>query len=147
VEAHREDPLTPKTSMPKKHKTPQRLSKKSSPNILTVYAGEILREDFMRPLGLTAAKIAKALPRNPDYLDRDFALEIADFARGDEDSFIGFDLSLALDRYFGLSAGYFARLQTTCLIRDSKIRDADWLARVKPRSPSLAKAVKVSKRT
>ena len=133
--------------MPKKQNPTKRLPQKSGPKILTVYAGEILREDFMRPLGLTATKIAKALPRNPDYPDRDFALEIADFARGEEDSFIGFDLSLALDRYFGLPAGYFARLQTTCLIRDSKIRDGDWLAHVKPRSESLAKAVKVRKRT
>ena len=91
----------------------------------------------MRPLGLTVSKIAKALPRSADDPNRDYALEIADFVTGDEDSFIGVDLSLALDRYFGLPAGYFARLQTTCLIRDSKIRDADWLARVNPRSESL----------
>jgi plasmid maintenance system antidote protein VapI len=128
--------------MPKKQKTTDRLPKKRAPRILTVYAGEILREDFMRPLGLTAAKIAKGLPRSVDYPDRDYALEIAAFAKGDEDSFVGFDLSLALDRYFGLPAGYFARLQTTCLIRDSKIRDATWLARVKPRSDSPAKAIK-----
>jgi plasmid maintenance system antidote protein VapI len=129
--------------MPNQQKTPARISKKSAPKFLTVYAGEILREDFMRPLGLTAAKIAKALPRNPDYPARDYALEITDFAKGD-DSFVGFDLSLALDRYFGLPAGYFARLQTTCLIRDSKIRDADWLVRVRPRSDPPAKLIKAS---
>ncbi len=130
--------------MLKKHQPTQRIPEKRGPKFLAVYAGEILREDFMRPLGLTASKIAKALPRSADDPDRDYALEIADFARGDEDSFIGFDLSLALDRYFGLPAGYFARLQTTCFIRDSKIRDADWLARVKPRSDSPAKAIRAS---
>ena len=130
--------------MPKKHQPTQRISEKRGPKFLAVYAGEILREDFMRPLGLTAAKIAMALPRNPDYPARDYALEITDFAKGDEDSFVGFDLSLALDRYFGLPAGYFARLQTTCLIRDSKIRDADWLARVRPRSDPPAKLIKAS---
>ena len=110
----------------------KRLSKKIGSALLVVNAGEILREDFMRPLRLTATQIAKALPPSVDNPTRNYAKEIADFARGDDDSFADIDLSLALDRYFGLRAGYFERLQTTSRVRNSSIRFADWLARVTP---------------
>jgi addiction module HigA family antidote len=64
-------------------------------------AGEILRLDFMEPLGLDAASLASMLGIDPSRLD--------DVMLGR--SAIDADLDLRLSRYFRMSDGFFLRLQ------------------------------------
>ena len=69
--------------------------------------GEMLREEFLRPLGITPYQLAKDL-RVP--LTRISAILAG--ARA-----ITADTGLRLDRYFGLSAGWWVRLQVDCDLR------------------------------
>lgn len=64
-------------------------------------AGEILKLDFMDPLGLDAASLAPLLGIDPARLDEVIA------GRGVIDA----DLDLRLSRYFRMSDGFFLRLQ------------------------------------
>jgi plasmid maintenance system antidote protein VapI len=69
----------------------------------SVHPGKLLREEFMKPSGLTPAIMAKAIPRHPEFPDFDIAEQIRDLTRADRDSFLDLYLALALDRYFGLN--------------------------------------------
>jgi addiction module HigA family antidote len=64
-------------------------------------AGEILKLDFMDPLGLDAADLAPLLGVDPVRLD--------DVVAGRRP--IDADLDLRLSRYFRMSDGFFLRLQ------------------------------------
>jgi plasmid maintenance system antidote protein VapI len=96
------------------------------------HPGEILREQCMRPLLVTPEILARTIPPHPEFPDSDIAEQIHEFVRADEDSNLDLDLALALDRYFGLSPGYFWRLQAEQEIRDGARRSRRWLARIKP---------------
>jgi len=106
-----------------------KVRRKSRSGFITLNAGETLVEDFMVPLGLNVEQIANAIPPKT-Y--RNYTHEITSFAMGDDESFIDLDLSLAVDRFLGLPSGYFYRLQTACQIRESKIKNAEWLERIIP---------------
>ena len=106
-----------------------KVRRKSPTGFITLNAGETLVEDFMVPLGLNVEQIANAIPPK---IYRNYTHEITSFAIGDDESFIDLDLSLAVDRFLGLPSGYFYRLQTACLIRESKIKNAEWLERIIP---------------
>ena len=97
-----------------------------------IHPGELLREKFMKPIGLTPQMMAAAIPRHPEFPDSDIAERIQDLIRADEDSFLDLHLALALDRYFGLSPGFFWRVQAQQEIRDWIEREQSWLAKVKP---------------
>lgn len=66
-----------------------------------IHPGEILREDFMAPLGLSARTLAKALGVPANRITAIIAGERA----------ISADTALRLARYFGSSAGWWLRLQ------------------------------------
>ena len=68
----------------------------------TVHPGEILREEFLEPLGLSVYALAKALklPRS----------RVNDVARGRRA--ISADTALRLGRYFGTSAAFWLNLQS-----------------------------------
>ena len=66
-----------------------------------VHPGEILQEDFMKPLGLTQYALAKALHVEP--------LRISQIVRGQRA--ITPDTALRLARYFGTSPQVWLRLQ------------------------------------
>lgn len=66
-----------------------------------IHPGEILREDFMAPLGLSARALAKALGVPANRITAIVASERA----------ISADTALRLARYFGPSAGWWLRLQ------------------------------------
>ena len=102
-------------------------------------AGETVRDDFMAPLGLSAIQIAEAIPPDTTHPGRNWASEIESFAIGNAKAFVNLDLSLALDRYFGLPAGYFWRLQAVCSVRDHIPQLKPWLDRVKTRQGADAK--------
>ena len=99
---------------------------------LNVHPGELLWEQFMKPLRLTPTAMAKAIPRNPEYQTLSIAEQIRELLRADEDSFLDISLALALDRYFGLRPGFFWRVQAAHEIREWQYRERDWLARIMP---------------
>jgi len=66
-----------------------------------VHPGEVLLEDFMKPLGLTRYRVAKDIGVPP--------LRISQIVRGQRS--ITADTALRLARYFGTSAAVWLRLQ------------------------------------
>lgn len=84
-----------------------------------VHPGEILREDYLVPLGLSAAALAKALnvpaPRINDIV-RERHSVIADTA-------------MRLARYFGGDARSWLNLQTAYDLRVAEIRNAKRIKR------------------
>jgi addiction module HigA family antidote len=66
-----------------------------------VHPGEVLREEFIKPLGITRYRAAKALGIQQRRLD-----EICSGARA-----VTADTALRLERAFGMSAEFWMRLQ------------------------------------
>ena len=85
-----------------------------------IHPGDILKTEFMEPLGLTAYRLAKELhvplPR------------INDVVRGKRS--ISADTALRLGIYFGLPAQFWLNLQNNYDLRTAKTAT---LAKVKPR--------------
>ena len=79
--------------------------------ILTPTISEILKEEFMEPLGLSAYRLAKDIhvpvSRIQEILNRTRAISA--------------DTSLRLAKYFGVSEGYFLRLQMDADLRIAKL--------------------------
>jgi antitoxin HigA-1 len=72
---------------------------KKSRKIFAVHPGEILRTEFMEPLGITAYALAKALNFPGIY----------EVVRGDRA--ISADTAIRLGKYFGLPAQFWLNLQ------------------------------------
>jgi addiction module HigA family antidote len=92
--------------------------------------GEMLREEFLTPMALTPYRLAKhiGVPLT----------RIAEILAGTRA--ITPDTGLRLDRYFGLSEGWWLRVQTYCDIRKARRElGARIIREVKPRE-SLAVA-------
>ena len=70
-------------------------------NLSPIHPGEILLEDFMKPLGLTQYRLARDLRVTP--------IRISQIVNGKRS--IGVDTALRLARYFGTSAAVWLRLQ------------------------------------
>ena len=88
--------------------------------IETPTVGEILREEFMEPMNISAYRLAHGImvpvSRIQDILhDR---------------RKITADTSLRLSKYFGVSERYFLNLQNDIDIRNQRIEIADELARI-----------------
>lgn len=79
-----------------------------------IHPGEMLREDFMGPLGLSAGKLAKALGVPRTRIER--------LAR--EETALSVDTAVRVARYFKMSEGFWIGLQTSyeldCLHADKK---------------------------
>ncbi|MCP9914862.1 HigA family addiction module antitoxin [Cyanobium sp. ATX 6F1] len=84
--------------------------------------GEILQEEFLVPMGLSANALAKAIgvPRN----------RISLILKGDRA--ITADTDLRLSRFFGLSEGYWLRLQVSFDLKVQSRLLADQLKAIKP---------------
>lgn len=67
-----------------------------------VHAGGVLLSEFIEPLGLTEGKVAEAVHVEPARIS----------GMIDGTTPIDADLDLRLTRLFGLSEGYFLRIQT-----------------------------------
>ena len=89
----------------------------------TVHPGEILREEFMKPLGLSSYALAKAL-RVPAPRVNDVVLE----KRG-----ITPDTALRLARYFGTSEELWMNLQSAHDLAVTKKSVRKELGQIKPR--------------
>lgn len=87
-----------------------------------VTPGEILREDFLKPMGLSQYRVAKEIDVPPQRIG-----EIVAGRRA-----ITADTDLRLCRFFGLSNGYWLRAQAA---HDTEVAEHDLgpvLRRIKP---------------
>jgi antitoxin HigA-1 len=90
-----------------------------------VHPGEVLRDDFMSPLGLSANALARALAVTP--------ARINDIVRGRRG--ITADTALRLARYFGTDAQSWLNLQTNYDLRVAEATAIRSIVRqVKPRA-------------
>jgi len=71
---------------------------------IRTHPGEILREEFMKPLGLSANALALAL-RVP-------ATRIGDILRNEKPRAVSADTAIRLGRYFGTSPEFWLNLQS-----------------------------------
>ena len=74
---------------------------KRDKSLKPIHPGVILREEFMKPMGITQYRLAKDLSVKP--------LRISEIVRGKRG--ITADTALRLGRYFSLSAAYWMNLQ------------------------------------
>ena len=88
--------------------------------IPTPTLGEILSEEFMEPLGISAYKLAKDI-----HVPTSRIQDILHNRRK-----ITADTSLRLSKYFGVSERYFLNLQNDIDIRNQRAQMADELARI-----------------
>lgn len=86
------------------------------------HTGEILKEEFLRPLNMSQNALAKAIfvPAN----------RIHQIIRGERR--ITADTDLRLCRFFSLSDGYFLRLQLTCEMIEEKRKKNKEISKIKP---------------
>jgi len=88
------------------------------------HAGEILKEEFLDPLGMSQNALARAIGVPPRRIN-----EIVLGRRA-----ITADTDLRLSRYFGMSEGFFLRLQTSHDLMERKRALGDALDRITPRA-------------
>ena len=91
--------------------------------------GEMLREEFLQPMDISPYRLAKELGVPLNRITAILADERA----------ITADTGLRLDRYFGLSEGWWLRLQTECDLRRAQREIGARIAReVSPRAAAMA---------
>lgn len=97
-----------------------------------IHPGEMLREEFMKPLGLSAGKLAKAINVPRTRIERLVREETA----------LSLDTAVRLARYFRMSEGYWSRMQVSyeldCLHAD-KAR-VESIEAIEPRPDSKGQA-------
>lgn len=88
-----------------------------------IHPGEVLREEYLRPLGMSVNALAKALNVPTTRMN-----EIVRERRG-----VTADTALRLARYFGTSERFWLNLQTEYDLRRAQIEKAVSIAReIKP---------------
>jgi addiction module HigA family antidote len=88
------------------------------------HPGELLLEEFLKPMGLSQTALANALHVPPRRIN-----EIVLGKRA-----ITADTDLRLARYFGLSEGFFLGLQTDYELMARRRQIADQLKSIRPRA-------------
>lgn len=88
------------------------------------HAGDMLLEEFMKPMGLSQNALARALKVSPRRIN-----EIMHGKRA-----VTADTDLRLCRYFGLHEGFFLGLQSAYELLEHKRRLGDRLDEIIPRS-------------
>jgi addiction module HigA family antidote len=99
--------------------------RKGTPN-WRVHPGQILREEFMKPLGISAYELAKRL-RVPAPRINDIVLE----RRG-----ISADTAVRLSRFFGTTEQFWLNLQGSYEVNRVKAEHATEINLIEPRSAS-----------
>lgn len=84
-----------------------------------IHPGEMLRTEFMEPLGLTAGKMAKALGVPRTRIERVMR----------EETGLTADTAIRLARYFKMSEGFWLNLQK-CYESDCVHADAERIAKI-----------------
>jgi addiction module HigA family antidote len=93
-----------------------------------IHPGEVLREEFLQPMEITAHALAMAVqvpaPRINDVVRERRAVTV--------------DTALRLAKYFGTSAEFWMGLQTDFDMANARVRMADALARIVSREAAPA---------
>ena len=87
-----------------------------------IHPGEILREDYLAPLEMSANALAKAIGVTPARIN-----EIVREERG-----VTADTALRLAKYFGGNAKFWLNLQTTYELRLAETQDTHFLDEIMP---------------
>ena len=95
--------------------------------VFAIHPGEILREEFMKPMGLSSYRLAKEL-RLP-------IPRVNEIVR--EERSVTADTALRLARYFGTSAQVWMNLQAEYDLRQAQKKATD-VVKIKPRKPAGA---------
>jgi antitoxin HigA-1 len=103
------------------------IPRKGTPN-WRIHPGEILREEFLKPLGISAYELAKRL-RVPVPRVNDIVLE----RRG-----ISADTAVRLSRFFGTTDQFWLNLQSAYEISRVKAEHSAEIALIEPRAASAA---------
>src|ERR1700736_1714485 len=93
-----------------------------------IHPGEILREEFLKPLNMSSYELAKNLHVPPPRIN-DIVLE----KRG-----ITADTAIRLARFFGTTEDFWMNLQASFEVSDARRRLAKEIERIQPRSRSRA---------
>lgn len=88
------------------------------------HAGEMLVSEFMEPLGLDTVRLGRAIGASPEQIEA----VVAGVKPVDA------ELDLRLARYFGMSEGFFLRLQTAYELLEAKRALNGDLDRIVPRA-------------
>jgi antitoxin HigA-1 len=99
------------------------IARKGTPN-WRVHPGKILREEFLKPMDISAYELAKRL-RVPAPRVNDIVLE----RRG-----ISADTALRLSRFFGTSEHFWLNLQSAYEVSRAKSEHAAEIELIKPRA-------------
>lgn len=103
----------------------KRMTKAKRRDIAPIHPGEVLQEDFMRPLGLTQYALAKALRVSPRRIN--------EIVKGERAISAGTALRLA--RYFVMEAQFWLNLQARYDLERAELELAGRLEReVSPRA-------------
>ncbi|MFN9251453.1 MAG: HigA family addiction module antitoxin [Brevundimonas sp.] len=86
--------------------------------------GDILLEDFLKPVGMSQTALAKAIDVPPRRIN-----EIVMCKRA-----VTADTDLRLTRYWGLSQGFFLRLQNSYDLLEQRRKIGPQLERITPRA-------------
>jgi len=104
------------------------LVRKGNPN-WRIHPGEILREEFLKPMSMSAYELAKRL-RVPAPRVNDIVLE----RRG-----ISADTAVRLSRFFGTTEQFWLNLQGAYEISRVKAEHATEIELIKPRAASASR--------
>ena len=97
----------------------------TSRDLPPIHPGEQLREEFMKPLGLSAYRLAKDIDVPVSRIQA-----IADMKRG-----ITGDTALRLGRYFGTTPEFWLNMQRDYELETAEIETGDEIAaKVRPRA-------------
>jgi len=94
-----------------------------------VHPGEILREEFLKPLGISAYELAKRL-HVPAPRINDIVLE----RRG-----ISADTAVRLSRFFGTTGQFWLNLQSAYEVSRVMAEQASEIERIQPRAASASR--------
>jgi antitoxin HigA-1 len=87
-----------------------------------VHPGEILREDLLKPLGISINRLGRDL-RVP-------VTRVSEIVNGRRD--ISADTALRLARYFGTTPEFWMSLQAACESRNAQVGSSGWIRTSNP---------------
>ena len=102
--------------------------KRTKAGAWNIHPGEVLREEFLKPMGLSVYRLAKEI-HVPAPRVNDVVLE----KRG-----ITADTAVRLARFFGTSEQFWMNLQASYDVRKAKAELAKELGKIKPREAETA---------
>lgn len=86
------------------------------------HPGEILKKDFLKPMGISGYALAKAIGVNPQRVS-DITLS---------KSGVSADMAIRLEKFFGVSAEFWMNLQAGYELATAKKQLKSTISRIKP---------------